>query len=888
MIQFRTFLNRFRSLGQRRAVKQEIDEELRFHLEQRTAENIASGMTPGEAAREARKRFGNLQSVREECRELRGATFGETTLQDVRFGLRKLSKSPGFASVAVLTLALGIGANTAIFSVINNVLLRPLPYHDPDRLVTVSESNPKLGYPQITVTPGMLRLWREQNSEFAELGGEIYQSLNMTGGEKPEHVHAASTTPNFFTVFGVPPLLGRTFVASDKPPGGNRVVVLSYGLWQRSFAGNRDVIGKAITLSGMTYAVVGVMPKEFRIFNPPAIFGLPTGNVQPQLWTPYPGSMDEMGAHFFLGFGRLKAGVPLARAQAELTALSWRLRTDSPAQKDWGASVQPLKEQIVSGARPALRLLLAAVGFVLLIACANVANLSLARSAARGNEFAVRAALGADRSRLIRQLLVESAILAVLGGALGVLLARASLAGLVALQPANLPRLDEIQLDKTVLFFTLAISVATALLFGLVPALQASQPDFNASLKDNGRSSSEGVRRKTARGVLVVAEVALAMILMAGAGLMISSFARLIRVAPGFAPEQLTTFDFSPDVGDYTDPLKRGMLSQRIRDKVRALPGVKSVATVYGLPFGTMLNSLCGSWIEGRPTTDPRERATAAWRVVSPGYFKTMNVPVVAGRGFSQETDTANSPPVVAINQAFARKYFAGENPVGKRIQVFTVSSNWNEIVGVVEDVKLTGLNAPTAPEIYQPDSQQAPWMFSLVVRSSLPARQIESFVRTEVSALDKGLVPFNVRTMARAISGSVAPQRFTTILIGLFAALALTLTVVGIYGVVSYSVSQQTREFGIRLALGASRWSVLSLVLRQGMVLAAAGICIGLAGSFALTSLIAAQLFEIKANDPVNFAVVALLLALVTLTACYLPARRAAKVDPLVALRYE
>jgi predicted permease len=809
-------------------------------------------------------------------------------MNDLKFACRQILKNPGFTAVAVLTLALGIAANTAIFSVINGVLLRPLPYRDADRLVTVCQSSVKRGFSQVVVTPATLRDWREQNSVFEELGGQIYESVNLTGVERPEHFHAAWTTPNYFSVFGVRPLLGRTFVADDKPPAGHRVAVLSYGLWKRNFEGDRSVVGQKITLNRLNYTVIGVMPPDFKIYQPAVVFGLPTGDVQPQLWVPYPGSMEERTNHYFLAFARLKPGVIVAQAQSELSTIAERSGQEWPSQKDWGASVQPLNEQIVGGSRPALRLLLGAVGFVLLIACANVANLSLARSAARGKELAVRSALGAARLRLVRQLLVESAMLAVLGGGLGVLLARFGLAALMALQPTSLPRLDEIRLDGSVLGFTLVLSLLTGLIFGLVPALHASNPNLIESLKEGGRNSSEGRHGRGVRSALVVAEVALAMVLLVGGGLMIQSFAQLMRVNPGFVPEQLVTFDFSMAGRAYDEDSKRISLVRQLRERVQSKPGVRSVATVYGLPFGTMLNAVVGATIDGRSDSDPQRGARAAWRVVSPSYFKTLSVPLLAGRAFSEELDTATSPPVAIINETFARKYFPGEDPVGRRIQIFTLSTNRHEIVGVIKDVKLTGLDAPSTPEIYQSDSQNGEWMFSLVVRSSLPSREIEKMARVEAAAIDKELPPFNFRTMEQAISASVAPRHFIMMLIGLFAALALTLTAVGIYGVVSYSVSQQTREIGIRIALGATRRTVLGLVLRQGTVVALVGIMIGLAGSFGLTRLIVNQLFGVSATDPATFVIVATLLMLVALMACYLPARRATKVDPMEALRYE
>jgi predicted permease len=884
----RAIWNKLRSITQQRAVKHDIDEELRFHFERRTAENIAAGMSPEEAARAARKRFGNAQVIREECREAHGASFGETTIQDIRFAVRMLGKNPGYTAVSVLTLALGVGANTAIFSIINCVLLRPLPYRDPGRLVIVGENNLKRGHPEMSIAPGNLRDWSEQSSVFEDLAGQIQSPATLTGLETPEHVNVSWTTPNFFNVFGVPPLLGRTFNPDDKPPGGHRVAVLSYGIWQRSFGADHNIIGRSVTLNSLIYTVVGIMPPDFKVFYPQGVFGGPTGDAPPHLWAPYVGSMNERTNKYFLGFGRLKPGVTLEQAQAEIKTLAGRLQHEFPSQKDWGSYVRPLDDEIVANARPALRLLLGTAGFVLLIACANIANLTLARSSARAKEFAIRSALGAARLRLFRQLLVESTILALLGGALGVLFARWGLAGLMAFHAANLPRLEEMRLDGSVLEFTLVVSLLTALIFGLAPALQSSKPNLDTSLKEGGRGSGEGQRQTKVRNLLVVSEVALAMILMAGAGLMITSFAGLARVSPGFDPEHISTFDLSLPWRTYAEESQRINFARQLRERLQAKAGVKSVNTVYGLPFGAMLNSLIGVTLEGRPETESSDRLGAAWRVVSPNYFESMGASLLMGRTFSEASDTPDSTPTAIINEAFLRKNFSGENPVGKRIRLFPLSTNWHEIVGVVRDIKATGLDTPAPPEVYQTDTQNGQWAFSIVVRSSLTPRGVEKLVRGEVAAMDKDLALYNVRTMDQAISTSMSSRRFLMMLTGLFAALALLLTTVGIYGVVSYSVSRQTREIGIRMALGASRRAVLALVVRQGMKLALAGVGIGLAGSFALTRLIAAQLFGVSATDPAILALVAFMLLLVTLTACCLPARRAANTDPITALRCE
>jgi predicted permease len=822
--------------------------------------------------------------------EVSSMTWLESLWQDFRYAGRGLRKSPGFAAAAVLTLALGIGANTAIFSLINSLLLRPLPYRDSDRLVTVCESNLKRGYVQIKAAPANLRDWRERNSVFQELGGQVYAPVTLNGVQRPEHLNAGLATENLFSIFGVPPLLGRTFVAEDLPHGGApaNVAVLSYGLWQRSFGGDRAIIGKRMALDGWQYLVVGVMPPGFEIYPPAAVFGVPTGNAaQPDLWIPYFVPMDDRISRQFVGFARLKPDITLNQARAEMDVIVDQIKRDYPTQKDWGVSVQPLKEQIVGSARGALRLLLVAVGLVLLIACANVANLSLARSAARRREFAIRSALGALRLRLARQLAVESLLLALLGGAVGTLLAYAGLKGFLVFQPANIPRLSEVGLDGTVLGFTLMISVLTGVIFGLAPVMQVSRRNQNDSLKEASRGSGEGRDQKQARYLLVVAEVSLAMILLAVAGLLINSFVRLTHVRPGFEPERLMLFNAALPSPRYNGDSKRMNLMARIRDQLQVQPGVKSVCTAFGLPFGTMLNSLIGVTVEGRPATEG-ERLPASSRLVSPGYFETMQLPLLLGRTFSEKLDTVNSRPVAIINEAFFRNNFAGENPLGKRIRLYPISTNWHEIVGVVKNVKLTALDRPAQAEVYEPDSQSAPWRFTIALCCSLPPAQVEKMVRREVAAIDKDLPLFNVRTMDQAIATSVASRRFVMLLVGLFAALALMLTAVGIHGVLSYTVSQQTREIGIRMALGASRRLVLKEMLRQGMIGALLGAGIGLIGSLLLARLIASQLFGITATDPLTFAVVIVLLLLVAVIAAYLPARRATKVDPIVTLRAE
>ena len=864
-----------------------MDEELRSHIELQTQENLEAGMDLHHARRAALREFGPVEALKELCREQRGFSGAETLVRDVRFGLRMLCKNPGFTTVSLLTLALGIGANAAVFSIISAVLLRPLPYREPDRLVTVCEQNLSRGFSQITVTPANLRRWREQNSVFSELGGEIFASFNLTGLERPQHVNAAATTPNFFSIFGVAPFLGRTFVPEDQSKAEHRVTVLSYKFWLSCFAGDRQIVGRPITLGGVTYTVVGVMPQTFKMFALHT-FGLPTGEVEPELWVPYEGPMSEDRYHFFGCFARLKPGISLAQAQSDMSAIAARINQGSGRAPGWGAIVQPLREQIVGSSRPACLLLTGASAFLLLIACANVASLSLARSAARSREFAVRAALGASRVHLVCQLLVESLVLSVGGSALGVLLAHWSLAGLVAFLPARLPRLDEVRLDGPVLWFSLLLSLVTALVFGLAPAWETSRREFKGWLKQASSGYTEAPPQQRARGFLVVTEIASVMVLLVGAALLINSFARLIHVNPGFEPARLISFDVSPPEIAYEEDGKRLRLVKQLRTEVGALPGVDAAAIIYGLPFGTMLNATCGVRVEGWVDSEPPPKGGIAWRVVSPGYFEAMGAPVLAGRSFSEAQDRPDSLPVAIVNETFSRKFFPNKNPVGRRIQVFTVSTNWSQVVGVVKDLKLSRLDAPTVPEIYQPDSQQAPWMFSLVVRSSLPLPAITKMVQEQAAQIDKDLPLFNARTMDQSISSSVSPHRLTMFLLGIFAALALILTAIGIYGVVSYSVAQLTREIGVRIALGAPRKSVLFLMLRKGLVLGASGVGIGGAGALVLTRVIASQLFGVSPTDPATFGGVASFIMLVTVLACYVPAMRATRVDPMTALRCE
>lgn len=902
----RTIWLRIRSPWLRREVKREIDEELRFHLEQRTQENIAAGMAPKDAAREARKRFGNLQSVREECRETRGASFGEATLKDLRFAFRMLRKNPGFTAVAVLTLALGIGANTAIFSIVDAVLLRPLPFKDPERLVTVWERNPEHGYDANTAAAANFDDWKAQNQSFEQMASfKRASKMDLTLGDETERVTGVAVTANLFPLLGTNPMRGRGFTSEEETPGRADVVVLSHRLWQRRFAGDPAVLGKTVSLDGRSYTVVGIMPGGFCF---PGGTGVLDGDYDPaaDLWMPLRISAEEQqnrGDHPCHVVARLKPGVTLAQARSEMDAIQGQIH------KSYGwyfmgthCTVLPLREQSVGGVRAALCLLLGAVALVLLIACANIASLLLVRAAARQKEFAVRAALGAGRGAIIRQLLVESVLLAVLGGALGVLLAGWSVPLLAAHVGdsivASTPGWNAISIDGRVLAFTLVVALGTGILFGLAPAWQAAQTDVNDALKAEGRGAGTGLRGQRLRSGLVVAEVALAVMLLIGAGLLLRSFSRLQRVNPGFSAAHVLTFQLGLPEARFPQTQDRGAFVDGLCERLKSLPGVEFAGATTVLPLsGGPINNRTYT-VVGHPPSEPGQFYSADFCFVTPDYFRAMQIPLRAGRSFGAG-DTRESPLVCVINEALARRQFPNEDPIGKQLHL--VSSHRElEIVGVMRDVKHRELDNTwmTAPmrsvfdcAIYMPYAQDIPQYrneTSMVLRTSGDPLMLAGAVRAAVRELDKEQPVAKLQTMQTVIGESVAQPRFRTILLGSFGALAVVLAAIGLYGVLAHTVAQRSREIGIRMALGARTQDVLVLVLRQGMTLVLIGIAVGLAGALALARLLSGLLFGITPTDPVTFTVVPLLLGAVALAACWLPARRATKVDPMEALRCE
>ncbi len=863
-------------LGGRGRRDEELDEEIAGHLRMAAGERVERGESAEEAEAAARREFGNVTLVKEVTRGMWGWVRLRQFGQDLRYGLRMMRRSPGFAAVAVLTLALGIGANTAIFSVINAVLLRPLPYRDPARLVTVLHDGWK------PVAPANFLDWREQSGAFESMAAAQLWSLTMTGRDRPEQLEVLQTSAEIFHVLGVDAALGRTFAAGEDQPGREHVVVLSHGFWQRRFGGVADVVGQQVTLDGEPYTVVGVMPPEFQF--------APFWATHAEAWVPLNlgRRVNDRRGQSLRVFARLKPGVTLERAQAEMETINRRLAEQYPRENEGlTVSVDPLHEKVVGKSRPALLIILGAVGFVLLIACANVANLMLAKSALRQREIAVRIALGASRMRVVRQLLTESLLLSLAGGAAGLLLAYWSNTALASLGPDTLPRVRTASLDSAVLLFTLGLSVFVGLLFGLAPALRSTKTDLTESLKSRAQGSARGRRHERVRQLLVVGEIAVSLVLLAGGGLMMRSFLRLTSVDPGFDPRGVTTATVRLAGPRYATDEQRAAFFQRLTAQLNSLPGVKSASAINHLPLGGDVWTF-GFTVEGRPATPEAERPSAVYRVVRPDYFRTMGAALLKGRDFT-ERDDANSPGVVIVNEALARRQWPGEEPLGKRITVNGEGAKPREVVGVVKDLKQGEWASEPQPEMYLPHLQAAsPRSMTLVIRASSDASELGAEVRREVWAVDSDLPVSQVTGMEEVVSNSVGQQRFNTLLIGLFAATALILAAVGVYGVMSHAVAQRTHEIGVRLALGARGRDVLGMIIGQGLRLTFVGLAVGLAGALALMRVMNSLLYEVSATDPLVFGGVAAALTLSALLACYVPARRATKVDPMVALRYE
>jgi putative ABC transport system permease protein len=816
----------------------------------------------------------------------------ETLLQDIRYGVRVLLKGRTVTVVAIIALALGIGANTAIFSVVNALLFRSLPYRDADRLAMIWETNPEvqIGFDLLPVSIAAFDDWRKQGESFEAVSVLDSQRYAFTGAGTPERVAGVITSASFFQVMGVSPILGRTYTEAEDQPGANHVTVISYALWQSRFGGDKEICGRTIQLDGSNYTIIGVMPQGFqfpRATDLPSYFQLP---AQTELWTPA-GLTDKQLAqresHNKSVIVRLKPNVTEAQAQSEIDAITSRAAQQYEESRGFGARVVPLKQQLVGSLRLALLILLGAVGLVLLIACANVANLLLARAAARQKEMAVRTAMGASRARLVRQLLTESVLLAVVGGGLALLLAVWGIDLLLAFSPASIPRKHEIRVDGAALVFTFTVALITGVLFGLAPAFQVSRFNLNETLKEGARGSTGS--RNRVRSLLVVAEVALSLILLIGAGLLIRSFARLTATDAGFNPQNVAAINLSVSSSRYSEVDKQGRFFKQVIENVRAIPGVTSAGAVSELPLAGG-EEIDGFLVEGAPTPKAiNDTPLADFRFVDEDYFKTLAIPLVAGRAFT-EHDNETAARVAIISEGLARRYFGDQDAVGKRIKAGDLDEKapWTTIVGVVKDVKHSGLDADARPQLYVPYQQKLWGRLVIVARSTTDAATLFPALREAVWKVDKDQPITSLRMMSDYLNDSVSQQRFNVVLLAAFALLALILASVGIYGVMSYSVTQRTHELGIRMALGARRGDVFRLVVMEGMRLALGGVALGLAGAFAATRLMASLLYGTSATDPLTFVIISLILTGVALAACFVPARRATRVDPMIALRYE
>jgi putative ABC transport system permease protein len=800
----------------------------------------------------------------------------DTLLRDLRYGMRSLFKRPGFTAVALIALALGIGANTAIFSLVNAVLVKPLPFKEPDRLVWMW-GNIRNGGNRASVSPLDFLDYRSQNTTFQNFAAAISIPLpvNLTGNGEPERLTGASVTGDYFQALGVQPALGRGFQLENEKTGQDQVAVLSYGLWQKRFGGDPSIVNQTITLDGNTFAVLGVMPKEF---NFPAAT---------DLWVPMnfdsrPG-MKQRKAHFLRPIGRMKPGVTLAQAQADTDNVARRLEELYPdTNTGWNLRLVSLRDRLIGNTKPTLFILFGAVGFVLLIACANVANLLLVRAASRDREIALRTALGAGRFRIVRQMITESVLLALIGGTLGAILAVWGVELLVALSADNIPATAQVKIDANVLVFTLLISLITGVLFGLAPALRTMKLNLSESLKEGGRTGNEGATRNRMRSILVVAESAVAVVLLIGAGLLVRSLLRLQNTAPGFDAHNVLTMRVDLPEQKYGQEEKAANFYQQLEARVGSLPGVETVGMISELPMTGQPNDM-PYYVEGRPPSSPDESFDDDFRRINQHYFKAMRIPLLRGRNFTEQ-EVQQGAKLVIVSDLLVQQVFPNEDPIGKRL-VMSFRNEPFEIIGVVGDVRHRALESQPLPAMYMPHFD--PWM-NLVIRTQNNPASFAGAVRKEIHEIDRDQPVAAVKTMEDWLDTSTAGPRYRTTLIGLFAVLALVLASTGIYGVMSYSVTQRTHEIGVRMALGAKRFDVLKLVLRQGMLLVLVGVVLGLAGALALTRVMASLLYEVPAKDPLTFAVVSLLLAGVAFIACYIPAYRATKVDPLIALRYE
>jgi putative ABC transport system permease protein len=891
----RAWLARLGELVFRHRRDLELAAEMESHLQMHIADGVRSGLAPEEARRQAVLALGGIDQTKENYRDRRGFPALEAVIQDVRFGLRLLRKNPGFTAVAVITLALGIGANTAIFSVINAVLLKPLPFEQPDRLVKVYHTPPQTSFPGIptfSVSPANFLDWRTQSRAFEGMAAYGFRRYTLTGKGRPEAISIGLVNSDLFSILRARPLIGRVFLEDEDEPGRDHEVVLTYSFWDEHFGADREIVGKNIELNGEPFTVVGVMRPgfDFPIVRNPS---LRVHLWKPMAWTDVERVVRDM--HNYLVVARLNDGVTLKQAQAELNAISSRLVQQYPKDdKGWGAIAIPLTEDLVGEIRPSLLILLGAVAFVLLIACANVANLLLARTLSRRKEIAIRAALGAGRGRLLQQALSETLLLAFAGGLLGLIFAHYGLELIVNYLAQRLPRYREIGLDGEVLAFTLGVSLVTGFAAGLLPALRLAKEGSNQALKESaGQVSSDAVGSRT-RSVLVASEVALSLMLLIGAGLLIRSLWALRNVNPGFDPNRVLTMSVAIPPAKFAQPAQQIGFFRDVLERVLAVPGVETAGMNDDLPLGD--GSHEPILAEGWPVVPMADLPEVDVRIISPGYLSAMHIPVLRGRDF-EDSDAESRAGVVLVSQSMAKQFWPNENAIGKHVTLYFYPQMTRVVVGVIADVKEDGLNQKRAPVgLYFPLAQlTAPkglqWQsfgMDLVVRTAQNPSSIAEALAEAVHGVDPEVALLNVRTMEDLVSASLSPQRFTMLLLAAFAGLALLLATIGIYSVISYSVSRRKHEIGIRISLGASPADVLLLVLRQGMMLAAMGLVIGIIGALVLSRLMATIVYGVKPSDPLTFVAVPLLLTCVAVVACYIPARRAMRVDPAVALRHE
>ena len=901
-MRWRREVSKFCALFRRRKPVDDLAEEIRSHLEMEEQENLESGMPPEEAHYAALRRFGNVALAQERSREMWGWNSVETLGQDLRYGLRMLWKNPGFTAVAVLTLALGIGANTAIFSVVNAVLLRPLPFSNPSRLIALHEGVPKLGYPKMGFSPPDLAVFEREQKSFSAVGAFRNEHVDISGRGEPERVVATRVSAPLFPMLGAEPMLGRNFAPEEDAPGHN-VALLSYGLWQRRYGGAANIVGQTIELDRQPYTVVGIMARNFEFPLPG-----PQDNASPaDLWVPIaftPAELEDWGGSYLTSVvGRLRAGVTLGEARSEAESLSRAIAANYPPALTnlfhgaLGLNINAsfLQEDVVGSVRALLLVLMAAVALVLLIACANVAALLISRGATRQKEIAVRIALGATRLRLVRQALTESLLLALSGGAPGLALAFWGRNVILALVPGSVPLPRQIPLSGDVLAFAFATPLVAALLFGLVPAFQVSALVVQHPLQEEGRGGTPSRSRHRLQRSFATGEFALALILLVGAGLLVRSLGKLLATRPGFRPDHVLTLNIPlprqayPQAGQVQDFYKQ------LLERVSNLPGAQTAGISNDLPL--LASEAVSITVEGRAKSEGETPQAICQSWVLGSYFETMGIPLVRGRWFTPE-DRLETQPVAIVSLSMARKFWPREDVIGKRIR-WGVAAPWATIVGVVGDVSQGPLNTPLAPHVYRPYIQlPGPFLeedpfsdwhaMNLALRTRADPASLTSAVLAQVHSLDPDLAVASIRTMTQVISSSVAGSRYNTILLGTFASLALLLAAIGVYGVLSYAVAQQKHEIGIRMALGAEKWDVLTMVVEQGMKVAAIGVGIGIVGALALTRLLSSLLYGVKPTDPLTFIAASLLLITVAVLACYIPARRATKVDPLVALREE